>query len=112
MSIDDVASSRTIILGREMMARERHKSWRWPCERLRPPAATGLDSVSFGLATVAVAVALDTEEVSDDASVVAVVVVTRWERSSASRSCASVHELVGSRFERIVPEKRTGSCPC
>lgn len=34
---------------------------------------------------------------------------TRWTRAIDSRSSSSVLSSKGSRFERIVPEKRTGS---
>lgn len=67
------------------MARARQRSWRWPWERLPPDSEMGVERVS----------ALGDE--------------SRWARFRASVSSRSEWLLKGSRFERIVPEKSTGS---
>lgn len=106
MSTADVASSSTMILGLETIARARQRSWRCPWERLPPDSETGDDSERKMLAFCGVTVEAAAEEgsagVGFDESM-------RWTRASDSRSSVSVRSLNGSRLLRMVPENRTGS---
>lgn len=92
------------------MARARQRSWRCPWERFRPASET-VDEREENMFLFLFRVGeLDIEEggvwvplrmVSSD--------VIKWTRSRASFSSSSVYSSKGSRFERTVPEKRTGS---
>lgn len=95
------------------MARARHSSWRWPCDRFRPPSETGEARSAKGLVFLGLVepagVAVPEPEAVAAVEEEGRSLVTRWTRSRQSRSSASVWWSKGSRLERIVPEKRTGS---
>lgn len=107
------------------MARARQRSCFCPWERLAPELEMGEErernmfvfSLTAGLESAAVVeVALlvaSAEEVAGLSSSGTGVLFEegmRCTRSSAWRSCTSVNSSKGSRFDRMVPEKRTGSC--
>lgn len=108
-----------------MIARARQRSWRWPWERLKPPSdivserdvkrllyfvrlvwvEASVSVVLFGLVVLVMCGwVLDSE-----ASVSVSPNEMRLTRSNASYSSGSLYSLNGSRFDRTVPEKSTGS---
>jgi hypothetical protein len=129
-----VASSRTMIGARRSSARARAISWRWPCEKLAPPAETVLSSVTVTRPSPSASVSMPDSDVSAlslidgardvtrdvrcDPFVLSPVMPTRLSTSKHSASeCSSVSPgqpcidesqsrlLKGSRFSRTVPEK-------
>mmetsp|Transcript_10252 Transcript_10252/g.34847 ORF Transcript_10252/g.34847 Transcript_10252/m.34847 type:complete len:245 (+) Transcript_10252:51-785(+) len=87
-SMDAVASSSTSTRDGRKRARPRHSSCRWPTLRLQPPAVTVIARPSTWEATTG----------------------DRWHRRRAVHTSSSVCSSKGSRLERTVPEKSTGSC--
>jgi hypothetical protein len=61
-----VASSRTMIAARRSSARARAISWRWPCEKLAPPAETVLSSVTVTRPSPSASVSMPDSDVSED----------------------------------------------
>ncbi len=88
MSTADVASSRTMILGRETMARAMQRSWRWPCDRLPPDSEMPLFRSRKMLTLFATMV-----ELADDEGSFAGVAgsdSSKWTLARHSRSSSSV----------------------
>ena len=106
------------------MARARQRSCFWPWERLAPAEEMGEESerkmfvFSFAAGSVAVrevallapSVGVGDSGTSSSGTGVLSAEGMRCTRCSASCSWKSENWSKGSRFERIVPENKTGSC--
>lgn len=111
-------------MGRERIARARHRSCFCPCDRFAPPEEIG-DSSDRNMLTFSLLAGLCSAAVvdvamlpsADDASVglaasgigVLSAEGMRWTLCNACLSCTSENSSNGSRLVRIVPENRTGS---